>query len=447
MSGGKSRPQPNSTATIRELTQERAQLLAKVEALHSLMEVSVIINSTLDLDELMALVMEKAQSLMNAEASSVMIINEEKGVLECPVALGEVGDKVKTIELPLDKGIAGWVATHGEPLIVPDAYRDSRFNPKVDEETGFRTRSILAAPLMVKDRLIGVAEVINRADGQPFDDSDLNLFMTFCRQVAMAIENARVHQLELEKQKIQQQLEAAKVIQQSFMPEECPHSPEGRFDIAAGSLAAASVGGDFYDFVEFDNQTIGISIGDVSGKGIPAALFMARFVSDFRLYAQLYRDPAHLLTAMNRLLSERSRRGMFVTALYGVLDATNRLWTFANAGHLPCLRVRSQGRSVELLRENTGIPLGVVGEYSYQSGQVPLEKGDALVLLTDGIIEARNPEGQMYSWERVQQAVLSLHRADAPAGKMLRALLKDVQEFSRGTEQTDDLTLVIIKVN
>ncbi|MCB0287342.1 MAG: GAF domain-containing protein, partial [Calditrichaeota bacterium] len=219
---------PNATPNdvSKENQQHRKTLEEKVNALSSLIEVGIIINSTVQLNEVMKLVMEKALGVMNAEASAVFLINAEKHVFEIPVALGDASAKFKTIEIPMDVGIAGAIAKSGEAEIIPDAYKDSRFNAKVDKETGFVTRSILAAPLKVRDKLIGVAEVINRNDGNAFDEDDLNLFSAFCRQVAMAIENARVHQLELDKQRIEQQLEAAKHIQQSFMPESLPKSAD-----------------------------------------------------------------------------------------------------------------------------------------------------------------------------------------------------------------------------
>jgi len=425
-----------------EILHELAYLNTKVEALASLIEVSIIINSTLILDELIKLVLKKAQTVMKAEASSVMIINRKKNVLECPVALGEVGEQVKKIELKMNEGIAGWVATHGEPQIVPDVSVDPRFNAEVDRETGFQTRSILACPLKVKGRIIGVAEVINRIDGKVFDEEDLELFSTFCRQVAIAIENARMHQLELEKKKIEQQLEAAKFIQQSFMPKDLPVSVDKQFEVAAKSLAATSVGGDFYDFFEFNPNTIGVTVGDVSGKGIPAALFMARMISDFRLYTQLYQDPSRVLEVLNRDLFARSRRGMFVTSIYGVLLASTGEFIFANAGHLPYIRVNRNKKDLELFDSGKGIPLGIKPQYSVNQEIVRLNEGDMLVMITDGVIEAKNTTGEAYSLERVMKVVAKEKQS---AQEVVQSLFNDLQSFSRGVVQHDDLTIVVIK--
>lgn len=137
----------------------------------------------------------------------------------------------------------------------------------MDEETGFKTRSILAVPLEVRHKIIGVAEVINPLAGREFSQEDLDLFSTFGRQVALAIENARLHRTSLEKQKIEEQLDAARIIQESFMPQTAPTSQENRFEVAAKSIAATAIGGDFYDFAQFEEDMLGVFIGDVSGKG------------------------------------------------------------------------------------------------------------------------------------------------------------------------------------
>ncbi|MFQ5648529.1 MAG: PP2C family protein-serine/threonine phosphatase [bacterium] len=422
---------------------ELAYLRSKVADLSSLIEVSIIINTTLELERLMALVMEKAQSVMKAEASSVMLINEQSHVLECEVALGKVGDKVKKIQLQMGEGIAGWVAQHGEALIIPDVSVDSRFSAKADDSTGFHTKSILAAPLVVKDKIIGVAEVVNRIDGLAFNQEDLELFSTFCRQVAMAIENARMHKLELEKQKLEQELESARIIQQSFMPQAFP-SPEREFSISAKSLPAASVGGDFFDFYEFDNGSIGIAVGDVTGKGIPAALYMARLVSDLRLFTQKYRNPARVVHELNELLADRSRRGMFVTFQYGIFDPEQRRFTFANAGHLPFVRIHSSQDRVEVLTGGKGIPLGIMSDMNIEEASVVLEKGDCIVSITDGIIEAKNSSGEAYSLRRTLEV---LAKPQTRAAAVVDCLLQDVQAFTADTAQHDDLTILALKWN
>ncbi len=426
-----------------KLEKELAYLRSKVADLSTLIDTNIIINSTLDLDDLVHLVMKKAQFVMKAEASSVMLVNEQNGMLECEVALGEVGEQLKKIQLKIGEGIAGWVAEHGQPQIIPDVSTDSRFSAKADESTGFQTRSILAAPLNVKNKTIGVAEVINRVDGRAFNDDDLALFCTFCSQVAMAIENARMHKIELENQRIEQELESARFIQQSFMPDALP-SKSKAFSIDAKSIAAASIGGDFYDFVEFENNKFGVAVGDVTGKGVPAALYMARLVSDLRQQTQSYKNPAEIINSLNSLLVDRSRRGMFVTFQYGVLDAESGQFIFSNAGHLPWIRINSAQKQTELLKGGKTIPLGITKEVVCPEDSVQLNPGDYIVSITDGIIEAKNSSGELYSFERVLDV---LSHAETTSDKMVSKLLDDVQQFSKNTQQHDDLTILSFKWN
>ncbi|MEZ4764437.1 MAG: SpoIIE family protein phosphatase [Calditrichia bacterium] len=392
---------PNATPNdvSKENQQHRKTLEEKVNALSSLIEVGIIINSTVQLNEVMKLVMEKALGVMNAEASAVFLINAEKHVFEIPVALGDASAKFKTIEIPMDVGIAGAIAKSGEAEIIPDAYKDSRFNAKVDKETGFVTRSILAAPLKVRDKLIGVAEVINRNDGNAFDEDDLNLFSAFCRQVAMAIENARVHQLELDKQRIEQQLEAAKHIQQSFMPESLPKSADRQFEVAARELAAASVGGDLFDFMEFGEQLLGVTIGDVSGKAFLRRVYGA---AGQRLSPVFPNPPrSRRINGHSQQSAHRTQQPGHVCDFFCVLYADNGKFCYANAGHLPLIHIQSKTGEIQQYQKVSGIPLGVVPNFLFEQHTIRLNKGDYLVLVTDGVVEAKNKSGEMYSFERL----------------------------------------------
>ncbi|MDZ7317975.1 MAG: SpoIIE family protein phosphatase, partial [candidate division KSB1 bacterium] len=410
--------------------------------LNSLIEVSAIISSTLDLEEVMNLVMEKAQAVMNAEASSVMLLNEKTGLLECEIALGSVREKLKHIELQPGQGIAGWVVAHDEAVIVPDVDRDSRFYSDVDQTTGFKTRSILAAPLKVKDKVIGVAEVINRRDCQPFTDDNLALFTTFCRQVALAIENARMHRLMLEQQRLQQQLESAHIIQQSFMPQQFPHAATDKFAVAAQNIPATAVGGDLFDFFEIDARRVGMVIGDVSGKGVPAALYMARLISDLRYYSHIHERPATVMQTINRILYERSQQGMFVTLIYLLLDRQTGELRITNGGHLPPLWFQSQTQCSQLVDWAAGIPLGILPQIELSEQLVQLQSGDQFLLYTDGIIEAKNDGGKMFSLERLQQI---FNRSWSHPQMLIDELVQQVQKFSRRTPQHDDITLLAIQ--
>ena len=205
---------------------EIARLKRRLGQLASLMEVSVLIGSSLELTQVLNQVMEKAKAVMNAEVASILLWNERTNKLEFEVAVGESNLPLETLQkkivLDLGQGIAGAVAVSQVPELIPDAWEDSRFYRDADMTTGFKTRDMLVAPLVVRDKLIGVAEVINRRGGGSFTAEDLDLFATYCRQAAVAVQNARLHAVLLERQREQQQLEFAAMVQQSFLPEHCP---------------------------------------------------------------------------------------------------------------------------------------------------------------------------------------------------------------------------------
>jgi len=420
---------------------ELARLQARVHDLSSLIQVTNIISSTLDLDRVLGLVMEKAQEVMHAEASSIFLVNEEQQTLECQVALGSHGDKIsKVISLEKGQGVAGWVWERREPQIVPDVSKDDRFYSNIDQQSGFQTKSILAVPLEFRDRLIGVAEVVNRCDGKEFTDYDLDLFTTFCRQVALAIENARVHKMELEAERLRQQLESANEIQQSFMPQTLPQGEKDLFSISARNLPAISVGGDFYDVLMIDDRHLGILIGDVSGKGIPAALYMARLMSDFRFFVQKYRRPSVLLKKMNPLLVDRSRHGMFVTLQFALLDIKTGKVVHGDAGHLPLIRLTDN--DADLLPLAAGPPLGVLKEITFGDHEMNLSPGDFLVFYTDGIIEAKNNHSEEFT---SQKLVECLKRSWDSPEQVVNHCLQRVKSFAQTSPQSDDITIVVVQ--
>ena len=413
-------------------------LKSRINDLSSLIEVSIIVNSTLDLDQVLLLVMEKAQSVMRAEASSVLLGNNETDKLECEVALGAVGEHVrKTIRLAKGQGVAGWVWEHEEPIIVADVSKDKRFFSGIDRKSGFKTQSILAVPLKVQDRIIGVAEVINRIDGRKFTQDDLDLFMTFGRQVALAIDNAQMHQAALEQERLRQQLESARIIQQSFMPQILPSSPRGIFELAAKNIPASAVGGDFYDAILLDENRLALLIGDVSGKGVPAALHMARIMSDFRFYVQQESEPQVLLSRLNNLVVERGQTGMFITLQFAIVDLKNKRMSLANGGHLPVLHISHESHRAGLITCDAGAPLGIARDLHFDAVECEIAAGDALFFYTDGLVEMRNKANEQFSLDRLLAVASQKWRA---ADALLSAVLESVRDFSDHEPQHDDLT-------
>lgn len=335
------------------MTQAEAQskLLEYEERIHRLetcYKITSLLNSELNQTKLLDTIMKIAKKVTKADASSLLLIDEEHGDLVFQVALSRVGDQLK--ELPrvkMGEGIAGSVAKSGRAVIIKDAYKSKKFNPSFDKKTGFRTGSILCAPLKAKDRVIGVCQVIhNKQKGKVFDKQDLELFRLFCDSAALAIQNARMHHILMESQRMEKDMEFAQQVQESFLPQVPPSHTF--FEFAASFIPAKNVGGDYYDFINLGPSRMGILLGDVSGKGVPAALQMARLMSDFRYVASKNTEPKDVLKDVNSIFFERSYRGMFTTVMYIVLDLKNKKVSVSNAGHLPMMFQNGNGPVTEI---------------------------------------------------------------------------------------------------
>ena len=409
----------------------------RLEGFRALIEVSAIISSTLDFNELMTLVMEKAKSLMKAEGCSILLHNKETNKLEFDLALcreESVADILKSkVSLDMGQGIAGWVAEHQTPLLIKDAKADSRFYPDADQLTCFTTRSLIAVPLISRSGLIGVAEILNSKEKDFFGDDDLEIFQTLCRQVAIVIENARFYKESVEKEKLRQELEIASVVQKSFLPES-PIFKKDHLTLSAINLSATQVGGDLYDFIDLGPNRVGVFIGDVSGKGIYAALYMAKVISDFRNIAPQMGAPEIALNRLNAMLSQ-APRGMFLTGIFGIVDLLKGNLSLSVAGHPPFLWL-THGE-VRVMNVASGPPLGILPA-EYPSTEISLKKGDRILFLTDGVFEAKDKGGKRIGFEKL----VSFVKEHTGEGNLIQKVVDYVNDFSKGLARADDLTLV-----
>ena len=414
-----------------------ARLEQKVKRLSTLIEVNALISSTLNLDQILENMMAISKQVMNADASSLMLIDEKTNELIYQVALGKVGEKLKQeFRLKMGQGIAGTVAQEGKPLLLEEAYTHPKFHRAHDDATGYRTKSMITVPLKVGERITGVAQVINRLDNKPFDQDDLELFIALCSLAAIAIENAKMHNSLMERQRLVKDMEFARTVQESFLPQKTPEIAGYQF--SAHYIPALEVGGDFYDFIHLDRNRTGIVIGDVSGKGVPAALYMAKLGSDLRTLAFTEKDPAATLERLNDLLTERSRRGMFATLLYIELDSQTGILSISNAGHLPLI-IKKAGGSVKKLSTTGGSPLGILTGMKFGQESATLDPGDIIILYTDGIIEAMNAREELYGYKRFEALI---RKAPSYPESLKSAIIEDVNKFTGLSPQHDDMTMV-----
>ena len=326
------------------------------------------------------------------------------------------------------EGMVGYVAATGQMRYAPDVSKDAYY---MACETG--TRSEVAIPLEVDGEVIGVFTASHH-EFDAFPPEQLRLLQALCSHIAVAVHNARRFQQErLENERMNREVQEARVIQEALLPKTPPHVPG--FSIAGLTSPAGVVGGDWYDFIGLDNGRWGLVLADVSGKGTAAALLMSATRGMLRSLAEACCTPAEVLTKLNRLMVEDIPNGKFVTMVYGVLDPATRTFTFANAGHLPPLLVDSSG--AHCLRGESGLPLGLsFGTFSENSVHLP--EGSCLVLYSDGITEAFNANEEEYGISRLENHF-------AQAGACAESILREVRDFSAPEPLPDDATVIVMQ--
>ncbi len=415
----------------------RSQEASLVRNLNSLLEVSKALGGEARLDSLLGVIVGKATEVMDAERSSLFIFDEASQTLSIrmseDVAQGQ-------IRIPLGVGIAGHVAKTREPLNVPDAYADPRFNPKFDRDTGFRTRSILCAPALTNTgKLIGVIQVLNKAGHAAFTPEDERLLLAFASIAGIALDRARLVEAFLEKEKIESSLRLAHDIQMGMLPKHFPQRPE--IDLFATLRPAKTVGGDLYDF-RLDGDRLWFVVGDVSGKGVPAALFMAVTKVLFGVSVEVESSPAAVMSRVNRALCRENEHFLFVSAFLGRLDVRTGELEYANAGHNLPYRLRGDG-SVSTLPASPGLVMGVNDEFVYQTESTRLEAGDGIFLFTDGVTEAIDTQNELFSEARLE-ACLERVKGWSPV-EIVAGALHALDDFVGEAAQFDDITALAIR--
>ena len=413
----------------------------EVRNLNALLEVSRALGAEMHLDSLLPVIIHKTTEVMDAERSSLFIYDPDSDELWSKVAEG-MGEKV--IRLPAGVGIAGDVAETLETANIPDAYDDPRFNPEFDKQSNFKTKSVLCMPMTTrKGELIGVIQVLNKTDGGTFQEGDEKLLEALCIQAGVAIVRARLTEAFLEKQRIEESLKLAADIQMGMLPSTFPAFPERNdFDLFAGIIPAKEVGGDFYDFFLIDKKHLCFVIGDVSGKGIPAALFMALTKTQIKASSSRRRTPGDVLFRANNDLCHENESGMFCTLFYGIMNTETGEVTYANAGHNPPYLITNSGEPVQI--ESTGgIALGVMEEMEFESATFTASKGDSMFLYTDGVNEAMNEADEEYSYERLEDYLKE--NSTGSITDMVNKNLESVKEFAGAAPQSDDITVLALR--
>jgi phosphoserine phosphatase RsbU/P len=421
---------------VSEIDRQRESFTRELESLRMVIEAAKNLNSTLDLDRLLSVILETALGLVDGDRGTVYLVDRAKNELWSRTLRGS-----DEIRLPLGSGIAGYVAATGDTLNIPDAYFDPRFNPDFDRKNGYRTRSILCMPMKNREGvIIGVFQLLNKKNGvfTPEDERTLDALSV---HAAIALENARLHEQEREKLAIEKELLAAREVQMMFIPKRLPEV-DG-YDCAACTIPAKEVGGDLYDFIARSEGEMAFCLGDVSGKGFPASLLMANTQATLRDQSLMNDSASLCVSRTNKLLFESTSAEKFVTLFYGVLHTRRGTISYCNAGHEQPMLLGNDGTLRRL--DAGGIVLGILPEYPFAEGEMAIGPGETCVVFSDGISEAINAGGEQFGEERISRTLAALRAR--PAAEIRDGLIEAVRTHAGGAPQADDITVVVVKRN
>ena len=415
------------------------QPLAEAERLAYLYRVAGLFSSTLDLTTVLDRVMDEMISATAAERGLV-VLRRMDGTLDFAAARGVDQHTLSEPTFEVSRGVVERVLANRIPLLTSDA-QDEGWLASRRSVMVLGLRSILCVPLLVRGQASGVIYVDNRLQAGIFSPADLDLLCAIATSAAAAIENARLYQLALQQGRMERELQLAREVQAGLLPQQMPH-PAG-WEFAAAWEPAREVAGDYYDFIPLGNQAqqLGLVIGDVSDKGMPAALFMAVTRSTLRASLAHGATPAHAITQLNKLLCVDTTRGMFISLFYGQLDPSTGELVYVNAGHNPPLWLSANSVAMQEL-ENSGPIVAAFDEAVYSEHRLRMTVGDMLLLYTDGLTEAPDAEGREFGLARVQIILQQLK--SWPATEIIAALQEAVHAHS-GSVPFDDITLVLLK--
>jgi sigma-B regulation protein RsbU (phosphoserine phosphatase) len=395
------------------------------------------------------MVLDSAIDVTGAERGFIMMASRDNKSLEFKLARarGKVTLSGRTFET--SRKIPETVFATGQQTIVEDLL-DGDLAALHTGTVALGIRHVLCTPLRLvryveradqkgADEIIGVLYLDSRERGALRSVSAQSALDTLSAEAALAIENARLYREALDKAKYEQELKVAAAIQQALLP--LGHREGAFFSTAAASIACRAVGGDFFDYVDLPTDKFGFIVGDVAGKGSPAALLAAAVLGMFSAEATYQSSPAPLITRLNIGLFRRAIESRFLTTFYGILTPNGAL-TYCNAGHNPPLLVGASG--IRRL-ETGGVVLGLFEQATFEEETVTLQPGDLIILFSDGVTEAMNPDSEEFTDDRLL-ACAEKHRGKAPQ-QVLDALLADVQAFCAGATQSDDVTVVMVRYN
>jgi sigma-B regulation protein RsbU (phosphoserine phosphatase) len=418
------------------LEDENRRLKRAVQELSTLNDLALAIGASLDFEHVIGTITSRSVRAVRAEQGMITLIDRH--------ADQDMRTLVRTIAGPnqrqalhLEESLLGWIQIHKRPLLINDPRNDTRF-PGVKWDRSIR--SVLCVPLLARSELIGVLTVYNGRGTGGFSEEDQRLLSIVAAQSAQIVENARLYKEERALRRVEDEIRLASEIQMGLLPEVPPSVPG--YEIASASFPAEVVGGDYFDFIiGTDGDAVAICLGDVSGKGLSAALLMANLQATIRGQALLDLPPRECVANANELLARSTDPEKFATFFYGVLDPQGHVLAYSNAGHDPPLLVSRQKGVSQL--ETGGLVLGFLDHFTYEEASVSIAPGDLLVAYSDGVTEATNGRDEPFGSERF----LELLRVglDRPVDELIGSIVAAVRQHAGDAPQSDDITIVAVK--
>ena len=410
------------------------------DTIETLAEISREFAGILDLQALLERIAHQIKRLVDYRTFGILLVDEDTGIVRMQYAVN-YDDRLPPKALKMGEGLVGWAALHKVPVIVDDVSKDARYIKVVED-----ARSELVAPLLVKDRCVGVFD-LESPELAAFTREHLEVLTPLAASAAVAIDNARLYEeLRRNKERLAKEVHFAQTIQRGFLPVELPKRIKG-IDVAMRLEPARELGGDFYDFLALEPYTLTVAVGDVSGKGVPAALYSA-FAAELvrsrtfrRRYTKVRTSPAAILESINTILHERQLESYYCTLCYAHFDFKRRRVTLANSGLPFPIHASAEGCGQ---MHSPGVPLGSFPGVTYDELTADLGIGDVFVFYSDGISEAMNEAGGEFGTERLI-AVIEQHRP-RPAKEIADAIFAAVYDFCGEAEPNDDRTVVVLRI-
>lgn len=416
---------------------DAGELQRKVRRLEAILDASTILNSTLELGSLLALLLDLAVRNLEATRGTIYLVDRERGELWSKVVKGDGDDDAIEIRVGLGVGIAGQVAATGETINVKDVSADRRFFSPFDPHAGSGSRNMLCMPMRNRQGIItGVFQIIDRQHGA-FDAEDERFLAAFADHAAITLETARLHEELVTKRLLDQELQFAATIQQRLLPARDVRIPG--YDVAGAMRPSRSVGGDYFDIIPDGDRGAILVVADVAGKGLPAALLVSTLHAALHAYLQADLTFELLLQKLNVMLLETATPERYATLFLGDLRTDNHTLRYVNAGHPPPVLLSPAG---DRLLEANGIPVGLLPDMTWQVGCVSLRPNDVLIAYSDGITEAADDTGEEFGSERVHAS--ARHAIDGTPAETILRISREVDAFARGV-QADDQTLLVLK--